>query len=303
MKIESIAVIGLGLIGGSFALALKQAGFKGKIIGCDRPEALAAAGRRGAIDIAEQEPVRAVSSSQLVVLAASVATNRRLLGEIAPHVPEGALITDVGSTKADIAAEASAAFGNNFLRRFLPGHPIAGKELSGIEHADADLFRNAPWVLTPPGGRNALIDPALSRGVQSEFIAWLEKIGARVVVTTPEKHDRILAYTSHLPQILSTALAACVSEALGEDPALRELSGRALRDMIRLAKSNPQVWAEISAANRENLGEALERLERQLAGLRISLGTDEFRESFARAREFDPDAELVKDDTDPPKFW
>ncbi|HYE25303.1 MAG TPA: prephenate dehydrogenase [Clostridia bacterium] len=302
MKIQSITVIGLGLIGGSIALALKQGGFEGTIVGCDFPDVLAVAGRRGAIDAAEQDRVRAVSSSQLVVLAAPVAANRKLLGEIAPHVPEGALITDAGSTKADISAEAGAVFGPNFLRRFLPGHPMAGKEVSGMEHADAGLFRNAPWVLTPPGGRNALIDPALSRGVHSEFIAWLERIGARVVVTTAETHDRVLAYTSHLPQVLSTALAACVSEAVGEEPALRELSGRALRDMIRLAKSNPQVWAEISAANRENLGEAIERLERQLAALRTALGTEIFREEFARARQFDPDAELVRDDTDPPKF-
>jgi len=302
-RIENITIIGTGLIGGSLALALKQAGFTGMIVGCDRADRLHAAGARGALDASETDATIAVRNSQLTVLAAPVQANLELLSQIAPHVPPGALITDVGSTKAEIAHRAGELFGKDALLRFLGGHPISGRELSGVEHSDAAMFRGAPWVLTPTGGRHALIAPELSRGVHGEFMMLLESIGAVTVVTTPEKHDRVLAFTSHLPQMVSTALAATVEGELGGQKELRDLSGRALREMVRLAKSDPQLWAEVAASNAANLRQALESMERNLAALRQALGTADFVRLFEDARRLDPDADpRPSDDFDPPVF-
>ena len=302
-RIERVTIIGVGLIGGSFALALKEAGFKGSITGCDASSALRTAGARGALDASEQDAVASVKNSDLVVLAAPVMANVGVLSTIAPHLSTDSLVTDVGSTKAEIVAHAQQLFGKHSLRRFLPGHPIAGREVSGAKHADAQLFRGAPWVLTPPGGRHALIAPEFSRGLHREFIEMLESIGARVVITTPEKHDRVLAFTSHLPQLVSTALATTVQNELGGRPELRDLSGRGLREMVRLAKSDPQLWSEITASNATNLREALALFERQVALLRETLGTPQFQRIFEQGSRLDPDADVTdSDDTKPPHF-
>jgi prephenate dehydrogenase len=302
-RIENVTIIGVGLIGGSFALALKQAGFKGKLTGCDKAAALREAGACGALDYSNEDPVAAVRCAELVVLAAPVKTNVEILAKIATHVPAEALVTDVGSTKAEIVGRAQQIFGENSLRRFLAGHPMAGREVSGVEHADPDLFRGAPWILTPEGGRHALIAPEFSRGMHREFIEILESIGARVVITTPEKHDRVLAFTSHLPQLVSTALATTVESELGGKPELRDLSGRGLREMIRLAKSDPQLWSEITASNAENVRAALTAMERNLAELRESLSTSAFQRLFEQGRQLDPDAGVTNvGDADPPNF-
>lgn len=303
MKISTITVAGLGLIGGSFCLAIKQSGFAGRIIGVDSPEALQQAGSVGAIDIAEQRLEAAVSKSQLVVLAAPVRANIALLEACSRGLPDGALITDVGSTKVEITLAAESIFGTRSLMRFLPGHPMAGSELSGVLNSDATLFAGRSWVLTPRGGRNALAAPEFSRGIHAEFMEMLEFIGARTVITTPERHDRLLAYSSHLPQVLSTALSAVVMDAVADDRALPELSGRALRDMLRLAQSDARVWSDIAASNRANLSEALERFEREIRKLRNALGTPEFESEFNRARAFNVDTPAANaDDTEPPIF-
>lgn len=302
-RIENISILGVGLIGASFALALKENGFTGKILGCDTPAALRAAGERGALDASAEDPIEAVRKSQLIVLAAPVRANLKLLETIAPHVAADALITDVGSTKRDIHRVACELFGENQLRRLLPGHPMAGKELSGAQHADAGLFRGAAWVLTPPDGKRSLIAPEFSRGLHREFMKLLESIGARIVVTTPGRHDVVLAYTSHLPQMVSTALASTVQAQLGGRPELRDLSGRGLREMIRLAKSDPQLWNEIAASNQDEIKDALNSMEQALRRLREALGTPEFERLFREGRALDPDAEpAATNDTDPPRF-
>jgi prephenate dehydrogenase len=302
-RIERVTIIGVGLIGGSFSLALKKAGFKGTILGCDSSATLRTAVARGVLDEVEEDRQIAVRQSDLIVLAAPVQENIRLLSAIAPVVPHDALITDVGSTKVEIAGMASRLLGDEALKQFLPGHPIAGREVSGVAHADADLFRGAPWALTPQGGRQALIDPELSRGAHRQFIEMLESIGARIVVTSPEKHDRILAFTSHLPQMVSTALATVVNHALGGQKEVPHLSGRALREMIRLAKSDPQLWKGIADSNSANLKAALSDMEQTLAALREAIGTADFTRLFQQGGGFDPDADNVPaDDADPPRF-
>jgi len=154
--IDQITIIGTGLIGGSLGLALKRAGFAGRIIGCDRVEVLGQALRRGAIDIAETSPDASVSGSQIVVLATPVLSILDLITRLAGALAIDALLTDTGSTKVEITRQAQKVFGESAERRFLPGHPMAGKESGGIERADATLFADATWVLTPTGRLGAI---------------------------------------------------------------------------------------------------------------------------------------------------
>lgn len=303
--IDQFTIIGTGLIGGSFGLALKQHGFAGRIVGCDKPEVLIRAEKRGAIDRGEQDPLRAAAGSQVVVLATPVMTIMDMLSRIGSAIQPGTLLTDTGSTKATIAQHAAQTFGNDALARFLPGHPIAGKEHGGIDEADADLFSGATWVLTPSGGVQAIVSPEFTRGVHGQFMWWLERIGARVVVLKPEQHDRLCAFTSHLPQMVSTALAATVNDAVGNEPALPALAGGGLRDTIRLAASDYAMWRDIALTNTKYLGDALLRMEQALAHIRENLRNRELQAEFENAHKLDLETapELrSKDDTDPPRF-
>jgi len=222
--IQQITIVGTGLIGGSFALALKKHGFAERIVGCDRAPVLARAGAVGAIDEGVADPVQASRGSQVVLLATPVGAILDLIERIGPTLGENALLTDVGSTKSEIAARAQTVFGANAAQRFLPAHPMAGKERSGIEEADADLFQNAVWLVTPLPGQN------VEAGRSGEFLELVRGIGGRVVSLDLARHDRLCAWISHLPQMLSTALAATVLDELGEDPELLAIGGRALRD-------------------------------------------------------------------------
>ncbi len=299
--IQQITIIGTGLVGGSFALALKKRNFAGRIVGCDRREVLAQAAH--ALDSAEEDAVKAVKGSDVVLLAAPVGAIIDLIERVGPLMSEDALLTDTGSTKVEIATRAQQVFGDAALKRFLPGHPMAGKEVSGIENADADLFEGRTWALTPPGGVSAMVAPEFGRGKQGEFIRLLELIGAQVIVLPPDRHDRLCAYTSHLPQMLSTALAACIEEDVGTDAALGALSGRALREMTRIAQSPYAMWRDVALTNTRNLHDALLRLEQRLAHIRENLKTRELQEEFNRARELDLDGIRPKaDDFEPPKF-
>lgn len=298
-QIERIAIIGTGLIGASFALAVRRAGFSGKITGCDKPLVLEQARAAGAIDCGSPDPVDAVAGAQLVLLATPVVASIELLQTLAPHTAN-ALITDAGSTKLQLVQEAERVFGEESSRRFLPGHPMAGREFSGVAAADPTLFRDATWILTPRGGRNAMLAPEFTRGSHAEYIRLLESIGARIIVISPEKHDRMLAFLSHLPQMLSTALAATVLDELGGDPTVHLLTGGGLKGMIRLAASDPAMWESIAETNSHNITDALRSIEREIALLRESIGTEDFRREFERARTFNPSQ--PKDDTEPPKF-
>jgi prephenate dehydrogenase len=299
-RIERIAIIGTGLIGASFALAIRKAGYSGEIVGCDKPEVLAQARALRVVDRGVMNPVEAVNGVQLVVLATPVVASLELLATIAPHTAD-ALITDVGSTKLQIAEQADRLFGGDSLRRFLPGHPMAGREFSGVAAAEDSLFNDATWILTPRRGRHAMLAPELTRSLHAEFIRLLESIGARVVILAPERHDRMLAFLSHLPQVVSTALAATVKDELGDDPSIPMLTGGGLKGMIRLAASDPAMWESIANTNSENIAEALLAIEREIARLRESLGTKDFRREFERARSFNPTATPAAD-TAPPKF-
>ncbi len=305
--IEQITIVGTGLIGGSLGLALKQARFGGRIVGCDRPDVLARARELGAIDSGETSLEAAVLGSDVVVLATPVLAILDLIAKLAPMMPEGALLTDTGSTKLEIVRQADKVFGASAIGRFLPGHPMAGKESGGIDKADAELFRGATWVLTPPGGTQAMVSPEFTRGRHGDWIELLESIGARIVVLDPERHDKMCAYTSHLPQMVSTAMAATVVDATGNDGAIAALAGGGIRGMVRLAAGDYSMWRDIALTNTKNLQDALLQLEQKLAHIRENLKTRELQAEFDKAHELDLDTPYEerknKGDNEPPRLW
>jgi prephenate dehydrogenase len=280
MAIRQITIVGTGLIGGSFGLALRQQGFRGALVGCDRPEVLEAAVVRGAIDRGEADASQAAQGSDVVVLATPIGGILSTFEKLAPTLPSGTLVTDTGSTKVRFVERACLVFGAEAGIRVLPGHPMAGKEHGGIENADADLFRDAVWLITPIGADQ----PYTER--QREYIALLESIGARVVAMDVERHDRLCAWISHLPQMIATALASTLRDELGEDEAIREIGGRALREMTRIASSPYSMWRDIALTNSQNIDEALLRFEQQLAHLRENLRGPGLREMFESANRF-----------------
>jgi prephenate dehydrogenase len=276
-SIRQITIIGTGLIGGSFALAARQAGFKGRLVGCDREAVLEQARQRGAIDLGFADPAHAAQGSDMILLATPVGAIIDLIERIGPTAPAHSLLTDVGSTKVEIVARARAVFGQQAGERFLPGHPMAGREQGGMENADAGLFRGAVWVTTPLGETSA---------VAASFLELIAAAGARVVRMEPERHDRLCAWLSHLPQMLATALAAGLTEEFGNEAQALELAGPALREMTRIAASPYAVWRDIALTNRSNLQEALLALEQRLAHLRENLSTRELAAEFDLANTF-----------------
>ena len=276
-SIRQITIIGTGLIGGSFALAIRKTGFKGRVIGCDREPVLAQARERGAIDAGVADPAEAARGSEVILLATPVGSIIDLIERVGPIAPPESLLTDVGSTKTEVASRARAVFGQQAGQRFLPGHPMAGKEQGGIERADAALFQGAVWVTTPLGEPSA---------IAAQFLELVAATGARVLSMEPERHDRLCAWLSHLPQMVATALAAGLEEEFAADPQALELAGPALREMTRTAASPYAMWRDIALTNRTNLQEALLHLEQRLAHLRENLSTRELEAEFDLANSF-----------------
>jgi prephenate dehydrogenase len=200
-----------------------------------------------------------------------------LIGRLGPGLPATTLLTDVGSTKAAVSEQALKVFGKNAAKRFLAGHPMAGKENSGVDYADADLFQNAVWFLTPLPAQN------LNEGLFAEFIGWIDQIGARVAMLPPQDHDRLCAWISHLPQMISTALAAALVEEFGEEAPLLPAGGRALREMTRISASPYSMWRDIAISNKGNIEDALLKVEQRLAHIRENLSTRGLAEEFDRA--------------------
>jgi len=282
---KQITIVGTGLIGGSLGLALKRARFRAKIVGCDEPAVLAAAQKRKAIDRGAHDCGQALRGSDLVVLATPVGGIIDFLDRFGPALGKNVFVTDVGSTKEEIVARAQKVFGREAGQRFLGGHPMAGKEHGGIEHADAELFRDALWFLTPLPGQS------LDAGPAAEWVKLLRALGARVTTVPAAEHDRIVAFTSHLPQMVSTAMASALADFREEfesdsrhdlDPA--ESGGRALREMTRIAASPYATFTVPGHKRSPELADALLQLEQKLAHLRENLRTRELEEEFRRAQ-------------------
>lgn len=284
--IENVTIIGTGLIGASVGLALRAAGFEGGVEGWDEsPLALATALNRGALTaVLPVRPDREASKPKpgLVVLAGPVHSTLDWMERLVKIVGAETLITDVGSTKMEIARSADRLFGADGAAGFLPGHPMAGKERGGAELAEAELFRDAMWLFTPRSSEQSLIE--------REWRDWVERFGARTMDMDAARHDELCAWVSHLPQMLSTALAALLEERFGDVPEasadLMRVGGRALRETTRLGASPYSMWRDVAMTNTENIGTTLLALEQELAYVRENLRTPELREEFTRANRF-----------------
>ena len=268
---RTVTIVGTGLIGASFGLALRRAGFEGAILGVSSPAAIAEALAVGAVDrglpLAE-----AVPQSDLIFLAQAIGRILDTIRHLDPLLREGALVTDAGSTKCEIVDLARQSITRG---QFLGGHPMAGKESRGAAAADAELFRGRTWALTPD-------DPAeLETPAACDFRGWLDRIGARLTVLDCDEHDRVVALTSHLPQLASTALAATLAEHV-HSPALLAVSGPGALDMTRLALSSYDLWRDILATNTEHIERALGRYIQELEHLRENLRTRQLQAEFQK---------------------
>ena len=272
---KRVTIIGLGLIGGSWGFALKAAGFAGCRVGCDRGEVLARALAAGAIDEGEEKLAKAVRDADLVILATPVGVILDLLPQLKAAVRGITLITDVGSTKRLICRKGADIFDRSTL--FLGGHPLAGKERSGLESADAALLRNARYVLTP------LSPDHLADERVKAFVELLKAVGAQPFVTDPSSHDRAVAFLSHLPQLLSTGLASLIAEQGAVDFLPAELAASGFRDVTRLAESPYNVWRDICLTNIENIQAALEALIEKLESMKVHLSDRELEREFKQA--------------------
>jgi prephenate dehydrogenase len=279
MVFKQVTIVGTGLIGGSLGLALKKRRLAGRIVGCDRAPVLERARDCGAIDSGAVNAADAVRGSDLVVLATPVLAILDHIERLGPALPPRTLITDVGSTKAEIAKRAAKSFGRGAGQRFLAGHPMAGKEQAGVDYADADLFEGAAWLFTPLPRQN------VNAGMCGEFLHCVEKLGAKVAVLEPADHDRFCAWISHLPQMISTALAATLVDEFGEDAPILDIGGRALRELTRISGSPYSMWRDVAITNKENLGRALLKLEQRLAHIRENLDSKQLAEEFERAHQ------------------
>jgi prephenate dehydrogenase len=269
-----VAIIGTGLIGASFGLALKRAGFTGAVLGVSSERALSDAIAAGAIDrglpLAE-----AAAQADLVFLSQSIGRILDTIRHLDPLLKPGTLVTDAGSTKTEIVDLA-----RQFMRRgqFLGGHPMAGKETRGAGAAEAELFQGRTWVVTPD-------EPAeLETPAARDLLGWLRRIGARVVVLNCDEHDRVVAFTSHLAQLASTALGSTVAENLAHESHLR-VAGPGLADMTRLALSSYELWRDILATNSEHIDRALARYIQELEHIRENLRTRQLQDEFNRGAE------------------
>jgi prephenate dehydrogenase len=250
-----LALIGVGLIGGSAAAAFRAAGSVHEVVGFDTdPQAAAEGVRRGVLDRAAGAAADAIAGADLVLLAVPVGAMAAVLGEVARHAGRDTIVTDVGSTKRSVIDAAVAALGGTFPR-FVPAHPIAGGELPGVDHADGTLFRDKRLITTP----TAATDPAALACVEALWRA----AGADVSRMGADEHDRIFAAVSHLPHLLSFALVAQIA---GEADGARKLgfAGGGFRDFTRIAASSPVMWRDIALANRAALAA-------ELAGYRAML--------------------------------
>ena len=255
---EKIGIAGLGLIGGSIALAAREIWPTSLVIGVDNKDVLETAMRLHAIDVAADDPV-VLAEADLVILAAPVRQNIVLLGVLDENVRQAAVVTDVGSTKRAVV-EAARALPPRFT--FVGGHPLGGAAKGGLEHARPDLFQGRPWLLTPSGEK----DPG---GSVEKLSAFIRALGAEPRVMDVATHDRLLAYLSHLPQLTASALMGVVGEAVGPDGLA--LSGKGLAVTTRLASSPADIWKDIAATNADEIGPALDALIAVLQDLRRDL--------------------------------
>ena len=283
--IERVVIIGTGLIGASVGLALRHAGFRGQITGVDRNASeLSDALHLRAVDEIQAggpDQTLALQAADVIILAVPVLAILDWMEKLAPILRPHQLITDVGSTKLAIADKARQLFNTPLTARFLPGHPMAGKESGGAALADGALFNGAIWLFTPLAAETPL---------EQNWREWVAKFGCRTMDLDAARHDQIVAWVSHLPQMVSTAMCAMFADEFAHVPELaaefEAIGGRALREMTRLGSSPYSMWRDVAMTNTEPLAATLLALEQRLTHLRENLKTSELREEFRLANEF-----------------
>ncbi len=282
--IERISILGTGLLGTSVGLALRAARFEGHIAGWNRTrEQAQLALTTGAIDSVAADAIEAARGSQVTVIAVPINATLDFMEKLAPVLGPEHLVTDVGSTKRVIAESASRLYNTPERAAFLPGHPMAGKERGGAALADANLFRGAVWLFTDdPTARRSSDSAELVRNWRT----WVTKMGAKTLDLDPVRHDELVAWVSHLPQFTATAMSALLEEEVGDAPELKDVGGRALREMTRLGASPYSMWRDIAHTNTEAIERALLALEQRLAHLRENLRTPVLRDEFEQANKF-----------------
>ncbi|MEQ1805971.1 MAG: prephenate dehydrogenase/arogenate dehydrogenase family protein [Burkholderiaceae bacterium] len=259
---NQLGVIGCGLMGGSFALALKRAGLVNRVIGYSKsPSTTEKAKKLGVIDIAAESALLAVSGSDIVLIAVPVAATEATFRAIRHLVEPGVLFMDVGSTKRDVVDAARRVLKER-ITSFVPAHPIAGKEAGGVSHADAGLYNGRQVILTPLPSTNAEL-------LQKATDVWAA-IGSQVLRMTPENHDAAFAAVSHLPHVLAFVYFNSIAgQVAGRD--YLSLAGPGFRDFTRIAASDPLVWRDVLMSNREEVLKQSERFRRELEALENSL--------------------------------
>jgi prephenate dehydrogenase len=268
-SMQTVAVVGVGLIGGSFGLALRKAGFTGPILGVSSPQAIEAGLASHAIT--KSATLKdAADAADLIYLSQPVDRIIDTLGWLGPMARKETIITDAGSTKAAIVKAAAA---NLQYAQFIGGHPMAGKETRGAQSADANLFQNRPYVLTPSGS-----------AVPDTLRQALAALGANLLEMTAEEHDATVALTSHLPQLISTALAACLAKQ--ELPQIEKVFGSGLLDMTRLAMSPADLWRSILSTNKANVLRDIELYANALGEIRRAVESDDLDSIFRVATQF-----------------
>jgi len=281
-----ILIVGTGLIGASVGLALRDSGYDGDIIGTGpTAETLKIAQNMGAVHswVRNNDADLMAPTVDVILLAGPVMSILDWMQRLAPLLNERQLVTDVGSTKVQIAALAEKLFNRPGRASFLPGHPMAGKESGGAALAEAKLFQGAMWLFTPLERSNAA-------ELEAEWRGWVRRFGARTMDIAPGRHDEICAWVSHLPQMVATALSALLEDTFEADAAGRDeiaaIGGRALREMTRLGASPYSMWRDIAMSNNFAIAETLHAFEQRLAYIRENLKSPELREQFRLANEF-----------------
>ncbi len=256
---QKVGIAGLGLIGGSIALAVRELWPESLVIAVDNQGVLETAMRMHAVDVGGDD-LGMLAEADLVILAAPVRQNLALLDQLPNVLHARAVVTDTGSTKREIVAAARQLPEH---LTFVAGHPLSGAAAGGIEHARPDLFKGRPWLFAPP-------EAAAGGDALEKLWAFAGALGSFPQVVEADVHDRWLAYISHLPQLMASALMNVVGEAVGEDGLA--LAGRGLIDTTRLASSPPAIWRDIAVSNADQLGPALDEIIEMLQSLRRGLG-------------------------------
>lgn len=279
---ERVFIIGTGLIGASTGLALRAAGFAGRIDGWDASLLeMGAAVQMGAIDgraSSREDALELARLADVIVLAVPVLAIKDWMQQLAPMLRKGQLVTDVGSTKLEIVELAEKLFVDPERASFLPGHPMAGKESGGALLAEGGLFDGAMWLFTPTTSNMT--------AMEKEWRGWVGCFGSRTLDMDAARHDELCAWVSHLPQMLSTALAALLEDRFGDAPEIAAIGGRALKETTRLGASPYSMWRDVALTNTGPVADTLLALEQRLQHVRENLRTPELRNEFALANRF-----------------